>query len=82
MVVVVARLKTLTVVVQQEAHRVVVLVSKRGLGGFSNWDCRYCCMGLWMLSCIVPLHWLVQPQSVLLKAHLGNALPGDQWTDS
>ena len=69
-------------VVQQEAHREEVLVSRRGLGGSSSWDRRYCCMGLWLVAYIGPLHWLVQPQSLLLKAHLGNALLGDQWTDS
>ena len=51
-----AGLRTLAAVVLQKAHRVVVLVSKRGLGGSSNWDCRYCCMGLWLVPCIVPLH--------------------------
>ena len=68
-------------VVQQEAHREKALVSKRGLGGSSIWDCRYCCMGLWLVACISPLHWLVQPHSLLLKAQLGNALLGAQWTD-
>ena len=34
------------VAVQQEAHREEALVSKRGLGASSSWDCRYCCMGL------------------------------------
>ena len=83
MVVVVARLRMIHVVfVQQEAYREEVLVSRRGLGGSSNWDYRYCCMGLWLVACIGPLHWLVQPQSLLLKAHLGNALLGTQWTDS
>ena len=77
-----AGLRTLATVVQQKAHRVVVLVSKRGLGGSSSWDCRYCCMGLWLVACISPLHWLVQPQSLLLKARLGNALLGAQWTDN
>ena len=69
-------------VVQQEAHREEALVSRRGLGGSSNWDYRYCCMGLWLVACISILYWLVQPQSLLLKAHLGNALLGAQWTDS
>ena len=46
MVVAVAGLRTLVVVMQQEAHWVVVLVSRRGLGGSSSWDCRYFCMGL------------------------------------
>ena len=59
MVVAVAGLRTLAAVVQQEAHRVVVLVSKRGLGGSSSWDCRYYCMGLWLVACIGPPHWLV-----------------------
>ena len=76
MVVAVAGLRTLTAIVQQEAQRVVVLVSRRGLGGSSSWDCRYCCMGLWMVACIGPLHWLVQPQSPLLKEYLGNVLLG------
>ena len=67
--------------VQHEAHREEVLVSRRGLGGSSSWDYRYCCMGLWLVACIGPLHWLVQPQSLLLKAHLGNALLDAQWTD-
>ena len=44
--------------------------------------CRYCCMGLWLVACIGPLHWLVQLQIPLLKEHLGNALLGAQWTDS
>ena len=48
MMVDVAGLRTLAAVVQQEAHRVVVLVSRRGLGGSSSWDCRYCCMRLWL----------------------------------
>ena len=69
-------------VVQQEVHMEEALVSRRGLGGSSNWYCRYCCMGLWLVACIGPLHWLVQPQSLLLKVHLGNALLGAQWTDS
>ena len=51
-------------VVHQEAHREEVLVSRRGLGGW------------WLVACIGPLHWLVQPQSLLLKAQLGNALLG------
>ena len=82
MVVAVAGLRIYAAVVQQEAHREEVLVSKRGLGGSSSWGCRYCCMGLWLVACIGPLHWLVQPQSPLLKEHLGNALLGAQWTDS
>ena len=76
MVVAVAELRTYATVVQQEAHREEVLVSRRGLGGFSSWGCRYCCMGLWLVACISPLYWLVQPQSLLLKEHLGNALLG------
>ena len=76
MVVVVAGLRTLATVVQHKAHMVVVLVSRRGLGGSSSSDCRYCCMGLWLVACTGPLHWLVQPQSLLLKAHLGNVLLG------
>ena len=47
------------VVVQQKAHKEEALVSRRSLGGFSSWDCRYCCMGLWLVACIGPLHWLV-----------------------
>ena len=82
MVVVVAGLRTHDAVVQQEAHREEVFVSRRGLYGSSSWGCRYCCMGLWPVACIGPLHWLVQPQSPLLKEHLGNALLGAQWTDS
>ena len=83
MVVVVARLRMIHVaVVQQEAHKEEALVYRRGLGCSSSWDCRYCCMGLWLVACIGPLHWLVQPQSLLLKAHLGNSLLGAQWTDS
>ena len=57
MVVAVAGLRMIyAAVVQQEAHREEALVSKRGLGGSSNWDCRYCCMGLWLVACIGPLH--------------------------
>ena len=82
MVVAVAGLRTHAAVVQQEAHREEVLVSKRGLGGSSNWGRRYCCMGLWLVACIGPLHWLVQPQSPLLKEHLSNALLGAQWTEN
>ena len=82
MVVAVARLRTFATTVQQEAHRVLVLVSRRGLGGSSSWDYRYCCMGLRLVAYIGPLHWLVQPQSLLLKAYLGNALLGAQWTES
>ena len=60
MVVAVARLRMIHAdVVQYEAHRVEVLVSRRGFGGSSSWDCRYCCMGLWLVACIGPLHWLV-----------------------
>ena len=70
MVVVVAGLRIHVVAVQQEAHKEEVLASRRGLGGSSSWDCKYCCMGLWLVACIGPLHWLVQPQSLLLKAHL------------
>ena len=76
MVVAVAGLSTLAVVVQHEAHMVVVLVSRRGLGGSSSWDCSYCCMGLWMVACISLFHWFVQSQSPLLKEHLGDALLG------
>ena len=82
MVVVVVGLRTHAAIVQHEAHREEVLVSRRGLGGSSSWGCRYCCMGLWLVACIGPLHWLVQPQSPLLKEHLGNALLGAQWTES
>ena len=82
MVVAVAMLRTYAVVVQQEAHREEVLVSRRGLGGSSSWGYRHCCMRLWPVACISPLHWFVQPQSPLLKEHLGNALLGAQWTDS
>ena len=82
MVVVVAGLRIHTAAVQQEAHREKVLVSRRVLGGFSSWGCRYFCMGLWLVACIGPLHWHVQPQSLLPRAHLGNALLGAQWTDS
>ena len=67
---------------QQEAHRDEVLVARRGLGGSSSWGCRNCCMGFWLVAYIVPPHWLVQPQSPLLKEHLGNALLGAQWTNS
>ena len=59
MVVVVAGLRTYAVVVQQEAHREEVLVFRRGLGGSSSLGCRYCCMRLWLVDCIGPLHWLV-----------------------
>ena len=57
MVVAVAGLRMIhAAVVQQEAHREEALVSKRGLGGSSIWDCRYCCIGLWLVACIGPLH--------------------------
>ena len=56
MVAAVAGPRTLAAIMQQETHRVVVWVSRRGLGGSSNWDCRYCCMGLWPVTCISPLH--------------------------
>ena len=82
MAVAVAGLRIHAVVVQQKAHREEVLVFRRGLGGFSSWGCRYCCMGLWLVVCIGPLDWLVQPQSPSLKEHLGNAFLGAQWTDS
>ena len=60
MVVVVAGLRVIHVAfAQQEAHRDEAFVSMRGLGGSSSWDCRYCCMGLWLVACIGPLHWLV-----------------------
>ena len=39
-------------------------------------------MGLWIVACIGPLHWLVQLLSPLLKEHLGNAFIGAQWTNS
>ena len=55
MVVVVSRLRIHAAVVQQEAHREEVLVSRRGLGGSSSWGCRYCCMGLCTTSFIVEL---------------------------
>ena len=42
MVVVVAGLRTHAVLMQQEAHREEVLVSRRGLGGSFSWGCRYC----------------------------------------
>ena len=71
-----AGLRTYVAIVQQEAHREEVLVSMRGLGGSSNWGCRYCCVKLWLVACIGPLHWLVKPQNPSLKEHLGNALLG------
>ena len=62
MVVAVAGLRMIhAVVVLQEVHREEALVSKRGLGCSSSWDFRYYCIGLWMVACIGPLHWLVQP---------------------
>ena len=61
MVVAVAGLMIHAAVVQQEAHRKQILVSKRGLGGSSSWGCRYCCMEFWLVACIGLLHWLVQP---------------------
>ena len=76
--VVVARLRIHAAVVQEEAHRKEVFVSRRGLGGSSSCGCRYCCMGLWLVACIGPLHWLVQPQSPSLKENLSNALLGAQ----
>ena len=76
-----AGLRIHATVVQQEAHREEVLVSRRGLGGSSSWGCRYFCMGLCLVACIGPLHWLVQPQSPSLKKHLGNGLLCAQWTD-
>ena len=76
MVVAVAGLRIHAAAVQQEAHREEVLLSRRGLGGSSSWGCRYCCMRLWLVACISTLHWLVQLQSLLLKANLGNALLG------
>ena len=82
MVVVEAGMRIHVAVVQQEAHMEEVLASRRGLGGSSSWGCRYCCMGLWLVACIGPQHWLVQPQSPSLKEHLGNALLGAQWIDS
>ena len=82
MVLAVAGLRIYVAVVQQEAHREEVLVSRRGLGGSSSWGCRYCHMGLWMVACIGLLHWLVHPQSPSLKEHLGNALLGAQWIDN
>ena len=82
MVVVVVGLRIHAAVVPQEAHREEVFVFKRGLGGSSSWGCRYFCMGLGLVTCIGPLHWLVQQQSPLLKEHLGNALLSAQWTDS
>ena len=71
-----AGLRIHAAVVQYEAHMEEVLASKRGLGGSSSWGYRYCCMGLWLVACIGPQHWLVQPQSPSLKEHLGNALLG------
>ena len=53
MVVAVAGLRVIhAAVVQYEAHREEALVSRRGLDGSSNWDCRYCCMGLWLVAYI------------------------------
>ena len=52
----VAGLRTYAAVVQQEEHREEVLVSRRGLGGSSNWGCRYYFMWLWPVACIGPLH--------------------------
>ena len=76
MVVAVAGLRIHATIVQYEAHREEVLVSKRGLGGSSSWGYRYWFIGLWLVACIGSLHCLVQPQSPLLKEHLGNALLG------
>ena len=38
-------------------------------------------MGQWLVACIDPQHWLVQPSYPLLKEQLGSALLGAQWTD-
>ena len=38
-------------------------------------------MGQWLVACIGPQHWLVQPTYLLLKEQLGSALLGAQWTD-
>ena len=59
MVVAVAGLRVIHAAVQQEAHKEEALVSRRGLGGSSSWNCRYCYMGLWLVAFIGPLHWLV-----------------------
>ena len=59
MVVVVAGMRIHVAFVQHEAHMEEVFASRRGLGGSSNWGCRYYCMGLWPVACISPQHWLV-----------------------
>ena len=69
MVVAVDGMRNHVVVVQQEAYMEEVLASMRGLGGSSSWGWTYCCMGLWLVDCIGPQHWLVQPQSPSLKEH-------------
>ena len=76
MVAAVAGLRTHAAIVQQEAHKEEVFVSRRGLSGSSSWAYRYCCIGWWLVACIGLLHWLIQIQSPLLKEHLGNALLG------
>ena len=35
----------------------------------------------WMVACMGPRHWLVQPPYLLLKEQLGSALLNAQWTD-
>ena len=57
----VARMRIHVAVVPQEVYMEEVLASRRGLGGSSSWGCRYCCMGLWLVACIGPQHWRVQP---------------------
>ena len=59
MVVAVAGMRIHVAVLQQEAYMEEVLASRRGLGSSSSWGCRYFCMGLWLVACIGPQHWLV-----------------------
>ena len=45
MMVAVVEMRNQTVVWHQGAHRQGDLVSRRGLGDSSSWNCRYYCMG-------------------------------------
>ena len=52
------RSHTVVVVANQREHMLKGLDSRSGWDGSSNWDYMGCCIGHWLMACIVgPQHW-------------------------
>ena len=66
-------------VVHLGEHMLEAKASRRGLGGFSSWDCRCCHTGHQLVAYFGPQNLHVQPSNPLLREKLDNALVGDQW---